>query len=209
MGKRLLKPVVLLAAGIVLAGCSESSKTTEAKTRTDTAAEPPQPTGPVTAKTAYYEMFKPARAWAADFLTLSLTAVEASGVKNEGGRAAVWTGVFVSPSRREARTFTYSTVDQPPNLSKGVHMDGAQTWSGPTPQSRPFPASDFTIDSDAAYQTALTKAGTWVKQHPDKKLAISLVNASRFPSTVWYLMWGTKASGYVVFVNALTGTVVK
>jgi hypothetical protein len=209
MVKRLLNAGLFLAAALGIVACSEAPKTTEVKTKAETVAEPAQPLGPVTAKTAYYEMFKPARAWAADFLLLSLAAGEVPGVKSEAGRFPVWTAVFVSPARREARTFTYSVVDREPTFQKGVHMDLAQTWSGATPQSRPFQASEFAVDSDAAYQAALERAGTWVKQHPDKKVAISLANASRFPAPVWSLMWGTKTSGYVVFVNALTGTVVK
>jgi hypothetical protein len=209
MGKPLLTAGIVVTAAIVLAGCSEAPKPTPAETKTKADTAPLPPAGPVTAKTAFYEMFKPARAWATDFLLLSMAGNEVPGMKSEGGKFAMWTAVLVSPSRREARTFTYSVVDRGPDIPKGVDAGPPQVWSGATPQSRPFQASDFAVDSDAAYQTALEKAGTWARQHPDRKAVLSLGNASRFPAPVWYLLWGSKTSGYAVYVNALTGTVVK
>ena len=209
MGKRLLTAGIVMTAVIVLAACSEAPKPTPGETKTKAETEPPPPAGPVSAKTAFYEMFKPARAWATDFLLLSMSSNEVPGMKSEDGKFAMWTAVLVSPSRREARTFTYSVVDRGPGIPKGVDAGAPQIWSGATPQSRPFQASDFAVDSDAAYRTALEKAGAWARQHPDKKVVFSLGNASRFPAPVWYLLWGSKTSGYAVYVNALTGTVVK
>jgi len=48
-----------------------------------------------------------------------------------------------------------------------------------------------------------------VKAHPGKKVAFALGNASRFPTPVWYIIWGDKTSGYSVLVSAITGTMVK
>ena len=188
---------------LVLAGCSGSPPAaTESKTGTESRQEPPKPTGPVTAKTAFYEMYKPARAWASDILPLSLGSSEIPDVKSEGGKFAQWTAVFVSPSRSEARTFTWSARG-------GVSATGAQSWSGATRDSRPFQLTDFLVDSDAAYQTAYEKGQAWVKKHPDKNAALTLGNASRFPAPVWYVIWGNKTSGYALFVNAMTGTPIK
>jgi len=177
------------------------------------AAVPPkietgQAAQPVAAKTAFWEMYKPARAWAADLLVLSLESSEAAGVKNDAGKSGMWTAVFVSPGRQEARTFTYSVVANG-NTPKGVSAGAAQRWTGSTPQSQAFRAGDFSIDSDAAYQSALAKAGAWVKQHPNKPVALSLGSASRFSVPVWYVMWGSKTSGYAVFVNAMSGAVIR
>jgi hypothetical protein len=69
------------------------------------------------------------------------------------------------------------------------------------------PVGEFSIDSDYAYRAALTKAGDWIKKHPDRQLAsLVLGNASRFTSPTWYVLWGDKKSGFEVFVNATTGT---
>ena len=120
----------------------------------------------------------------------------------------MWTAVFVSPSRNEARTFTYS-VASAEGIHKGLDVSPPQTWSGATPSSRPFQTMDFSTDSDAAYQVAYAKAESWVKQHPDKRVVFTLGNASRFPTPVWYILWGSKSSGYSVLVSATTGTEVR
>lgn len=158
--------------------------------------------GPVAAKAAFWEMYKPAHAWAADILVLSLSSNDVAGVKSEAGKSGMWTAVFASPGRSEARTFTYS-------VAGGISAGPAQRWTGSTPQSRAFPVRDFAVDSDAVYQTAFTKAGAWLKQHPGKQASFTLGNASRFPAPVWYVMWGNKTSGYGVFVSAVTGTIIK
>ena len=199
-------PAAVLAA-LILAACSEAPQITEAKTE----AVPKQeaPAGPVTAKTAFYEMYKPARAWATDFMLLTMTSGDVPGITSEGGKFGMWTAIFVSPSRNEARTFTYAVTGSGNDIHKGVDVSPAQSWSGPTPNAAPFQTMDFATDSDAAYQTAFKKAESWVKEHPGKKAAFTLGNASRFPTPVWYILWGTKSSGYSVLVSATTGTEVK
>jgi hypothetical protein len=152
-------------------------------------------------------MYKPARAWASDLLPLSLANGEVPGIKNEAGKAAMWTAVFVSPSRREARTFSYAVVDQGAAIHKGITVGGAEPWSGPTSKSAPFQTTEFVADSDAAYKTASQKAASWLKKHPDKNVTFYLGKASRFPAPVWYLLWGNNKSGYSVYVNATTGAI--
>src|ERR1700687_3176105 len=99
MGKPLLTAGIVLTAAIFLAACSEAPKTTPPDTTTKAEPEPPPPAGPVSAKTAFYEMFKPARAWATDFLLLSMSSNEVPGMKSEGGKFAMWTAVLVSRRR--------------------------------------------------------------------------------------------------------------
>src|SRR5260370_27688987 len=139
---------VVVAAILVLTACS-SLTTTETKP-TETKKEPVVPSEPVSGKTAFWEMYKPAHSWATDLLPLSLASGEVEGMKNADGKAAMWTAVFVSPSRREARTLTFSVVDQKPKISKGVTMGGAQVWSGSTGTRRPFQIAEFAVHSEAA-----------------------------------------------------------
>src|SRR5581483_1467220 len=106
MNYRYKRSAIFFAAVLILTSCSEAPKPAAAESKKE-AEPPPQPSGPVSAKTAFYEMYKPARTWATDLLPLTLVSNEIPGIKNEGGKAAMWTAVFVSPSRREARTFTY------------------------------------------------------------------------------------------------------
>lgn len=206
MDKILLKAATALAAVLAMTACSDSP-TTETKTA-EAKKEPAPPVEPVPAKTAYYEMYRPARTWATDVLVLSLTSNEVEGFKNTEGKAAGWTAVFVSPSRREARTVTYFIADNGTN-HKGVTMTGAQRWSGATPKSEPFASNEFQVNSSDAYKTALPKAQAFLKQHPDKPVSLFLGKQSRFPGPEWYVLWGDPKLGYAVYVNATTGDIVK
>ena len=209
MTKNLLLTTAL--AGLIgLSACSQPAATapkTEAEaTEKKAPAGPPEP---VTAKTAFYAMYTPARAWATDIQALSLVSGEVSGVKNADGKFGLWTAVFASPSLGQARTYTYAVTDQLPTIQKGVKAEGTERWGGPTRAQMPFQNSDFTIDSDAAYKTAAAKAGDWLKEHADKPASFTLGAASRFPSPVWYIIWGDAKSGYAVYLSATTGSIVK
>ena len=209
MRKKLLLAATAVAAVAAMTACSEAPTPTEIKkAEVETQKEPPKPPEPVAAQTAFYEMYKPARTWAPDLLVLSLISNEVSSMKSEDGKFPMWTAVFVSPSRREARTFTYSVVDDGAAIHKGVSVGGSEPWSGATPKSSPFQTTGFVINSDAAYKTAYAKAEGWVKKHPGKKVAFSLGSAARFPAPVWFVIWGDTKSGYAVYVNATTGTII-
>lgn len=198
-----------ITAILGLAACSEAPAPS-AKSEADAAAkvEPAQPVGPVTAKTAFWEMYKPAHQWAADVLPLNLESKELEGVKDEPGKAAMWVGLFVSPSQNRIRAFTYSIADRLPTITKGVKAGAALPWGGPTTQAMTFALSDFSTDSDAAFKTAADKAGKWIEKHPDAPVTYALGYANRFPGPVWYLLWGTKANGYAAYVNASTGAII-
>ena len=207
MDKQLLKPAAAIAVALFLTACSEAPQTGEPNRSAK--AEPAVPPEAVAARTAFYEMYKPARTWAADLLPLTLTAGEVPGIKNENGKAGMWIAVFVSPGRREARTLVYAVKDHAGDIHKGVTAGGTQVWSGPTPKSRPFQVTEFITDSDDAFKTASQKAGTWLNKHPGTKVSITMAGTARFPGPVWYIMWGDTKSGYLGFVNAVTGAVLK
>jgi len=210
MHKKLLLAVTGVAAVVAMTACSEAPTPSEIKqAQVETKQAPAKPPEPVSAQTAFYEMYKPARTWAPDLLALSLLANEVPSMKSADGKFPMWTAVFVSPSLHQARTFTYSVIDDGANVHKGVNVGGEESWSGATPKSSPFQTTDFAVDSDAAYKTAYAKAEAWVNKHPGKKAAFSLGSAARFPAPVWFIIWGDTKSGYAVYVNATTGTVIK
>lgn len=199
-----LVTIVVIGAVIGMTACSEPAKTsavTEAKTE-----PPPGPPQPISAKTAYWEMYKPARTWAADLMPIGMSNVEVEGLPLEQGKSMVWTVAFVSTSQHQLRTYTYSVVNKAPVVYKGVKADSPLPWSGPVADAMPFPTSDFAIDSDAAYKTAAEKADAWLKKHEGKVPVMKLGHATRYPAPMWYLMWGDKKDGYVAYVNATTGT---
>jgi hypothetical protein len=207
MNNKVLLTAIAMVAALELSACSEAPKTT-AKLETEVKKEPAKAPEAVTAQRAFYEMYKPARTWAIDLLALSVTSGEAPNIKNEDGKAGLWTTVFVSPSRREARTFTYAVVESG-DIPKGINVGPVLPWGGATKASKPFTSSEFTVDSDAAYKTAFGKAEGWVKKHPNMQPTFRLGNASRFSAPVWYIMWGTTKNGYAALVNATTGAIEK
>src|SRR5580658_469548 len=133
MDKNFLKAAFAVAVLGLTACSSEPVKTTEVKTDTDAAKKAPAgPPEPVTGKTAFYEMYTPAHAWAADMVPISLKSGEVAGVKNADGKAGVWIAVFGSPSQRLARTYTWAAADDLPTVTKGVKAQAPEAWAGPT-----------------------------------------------------------------------------
>lgn len=208
MHKKVLFAATAAIATLVLSACSEAPKPV-AKVETEAKKEPAKAPEAVTAQRAFYEMYKPARAWATDLLALSVVDGEVPNIKNEDGKAGLWTAIFVSPSRREARSFTYAVADSGADIRKGVNVSNALVWGGATKMSKPFSNSEFAVDSDAAYKVAFEKAEGWLKKHPNQKATFRLGNASRFAAPVWYIMWGTTKNGYAALVNATTGAALK
>jgi hypothetical protein len=198
--------VALVGAALVLTACSEAPKPAASETKSEVETKKvAEISGPVSAKTAFWEMYKLVHAWAPDVAPLGMVSKEVPGVKNCGGKAGRWIASFVSPSLHQVRILSYSVVAVPPDIMKGVDVGGPMPWA-PTRDAMPFPTSEFAIDSEAAYQTASAKAEGWVKAHPDKGAALTLgSNAARFRAPVWFVLWGTNKSGYAAFVNATTG----
>jgi len=199
----------LAVAVLTLTGCSGPIELTTPKSEPNK-GETVAPAVPVTAKTAFWEMYKPAYAWAADLWPLTIEAKTVSGIKNEGGKAAMWVAVFGSPRRREYCKFTYSVAARPPDIRKGISADKALPWAGPRPDAWAITTSDWTIDSDEAYKTARATADAWLLKHPGKELTtFSLGAASNFPGPVWVVLWGDKDDGFLTRVSASTGKVLK
>ena len=194
----------VFAAVFVLAGCSSAPPPAEVKT--ETPKKPSIPDGPIPALTAYYEAFKIARQIAPDIQTASITGNEVDGVKSDQGKYAQWTIVFVSPSKRQATTFVYTTKEHG-NLLKGINNTGSIKWAGATQDATPFSNGDFSTDSDAAYKAAAEKATAWLAKNADKPVTtFALGQSARLPAPMWYIMWGdNKKGGYAVYVNASTG----
>jgi hypothetical protein len=200
-------PVCAALAGILLlAGCSDSTPPPEAKT--ETAKKPAVPDGPITALTAYYEIYKIARQIAPDLQTASITGNEVAGSKSDDGKYVQWTVVFVSAGKRQAFTYIYTTVAHD-NLLKGFNNSGSMPWGGPTRDATPFSNGDFSVDSDAAYKAAAEKASAWLEKNKEKPVTtFALGQSAQLPAPMWYVMWGDKkAGGYAVYVNASTGKV--
>lgn len=199
---------VIPFAALLLAGCSSSSSSSTPQPAAS--AQPPAIPEIITAKTAFWEMYKTAHAWASDAEPIRVTMKEVPGYKNQDGKAGMWEAVFGSPSLGSYRTFTYAIADAPPSVSKGVAAGLALPWGGATRDAMPIDTSLFQIDSDAAYTAAAGDATAWLKANPGKQPTdFEIGDTYKFQVPVWYVMWGTKSSGYAAIVDASSGKVLK
>ena len=145
-----------------------------------------------------------------DLQPLRLNSINLPEVKKVPGKAAAWQGIFVSAQRQGSRPYTYSVIEAPGNLHKGVFAGNEGGWRGPSGSVKPFPVQALKIDSDAAYETAVKKgkkAAEYIKAHPDMNIMFLLEQNNKFPDLTWRVIWGESVgtSNYSVFVDATTG----
>jgi len=145
--------------------------------------------------------------WATDVQVLRLSSIRMDGVKDEPGKAGAWEAVFVSPGKLKSKTFTYSVVDGPGTLHKGIFAGRDEDFRSPRGQATPWVIPAFKIDSDEALATALKKSAEYVKKNPDKPMFYLLEQTPRFPDLAWRVVWGesVSTSNYSVYVDATTG----
>ena len=91
------------AAGVVsvgmlfFAGCnSEPTPAASDKPAAPAVTAPPEL---VSAKTAFYPMYKSAVSWASDVVLIAIKAQTVPGFTNKEGKAAMWEATWASPSR--------------------------------------------------------------------------------------------------------------
>jgi hypothetical protein len=195
---RLLLPAL---AGLLLAGCSESSSGTKAK-------EPEKPTEPITGRQAFQMTYPPARTWAPDAQPLRIRSLNLTNPKSDGGKAGAWEILYVSAARARQKSFTWSAVEGEGSLHKGVFGGIEEGWGGPRGQEQPFLYSALKVDTTDALQTAISKSAEYLKK-PGTKPQVSFMCEliPRFPDPVWRVFWGENVSAaeWSVFVDASTG----
>lgn len=197
----------VLAGMLLMAGCQSTPPPATESTAAKAPAGPPQL---IAAKAAFAPMYKSAIAWASDVVPLKISSKDVPGFKNAAGKAAMWEAVFASPSLHQYRTDTYAITTVLPDIHKGAAAGMKLPWAGATRDAMPIEYSGINIDSDAAYQAAAADAADWLKKNPDKQLtSIELGNAYVFHTPVWGVVWGDSKSGYIAFVDANTGKVLK
>jgi hypothetical protein len=199
-----MKVVLSLGLILLLSACSNAPTETKVK-------EPEKPPAPITAQQAFRYTFPAARAWADDSQPLRIRSIGLPDVPLEAGKAGAWEITYVSASQQGAKIYTWSAIEAPGPLHKGVFGGKAQAWSGPSGQEKPFEASAFHIDTPAALVTAMPEAKAYLAKPGTKPPVNFLLELTpRFPDAVWRVMWGESASSaaYTVFVDAATGQVV-
>lgn len=193
-----LRIVPATAALLLLAACSPEP----AKPVKPVPAEPPKA---ITGRAAFYKMFPAARQWSADAQGIQLVSIHLQEVQGPPGTAGAWQAIFVSASKRQSKTFTWSAIDAPGNLKEGVFPGDKGDFNGKLEQAVPFFNQGLHIDSDEAFK-ALDVA-------PVKGEVISflLELTPRFPDLTWRVMWGESVgtASKSGFVDATTGKVIE
>ena len=202
MKPRLSAFFTLVASLLILVSCSDTPPAAEKK------AEAVKPPAPVTGQYAFFQMYGMARAWAPDLEALQLRSLSIAEVKNEAGRAGAWEATFVSPSKRQARSYTYSVVESSGNLHQGVFASPEESYAGPSGQTKPFPVSAVKIDSDKAFEVALKHGADYAKQNPNMPVSFTLDWTPRHRFPAWRVIWGESVatSNFSVFVDSSEGT---
>jgi len=193
----------LIPALVALAACSSEPPPAP---KAEVKKEPEKVAGPMTGKDAYFEMYKPARAWSPDIQVLSLKSEAVPGQKVVDGKAAAWTVVFASPSKMEMRTITWA-LEPFGEYRKGMNPGQPIKWGGPTTKSKPFSMSDVTLDSNDAEKKSAEdpKGAGWIKSNPGAPVSFYLGADQRFTAPVWVVTHGTAKEGYIKALNAATG----
>lgn len=143
--------------GLLLAACTSHAPASGGKA-------PGQTGEPVTGRAAFQEMFSAARMWAPDAQPQSLESSNLDGVSTVDGKAPVWRGRFVSPGKREQRTYQYVSVHIPDGPDQGISKGREMSWDG----SEPFNVAFIKTDSDVAFQLAQKHGGArLLKAHKD------------------------------------------
>ena len=187
-------PLILL-----LAGCGS--------TPTTTVQEAPKPIQPVTGQSALYKMYQVARtAWAADAQVLTCTSVHVAEVPQVPGKAGAWQAEFTSETLGQKRSYSYSVVESA-DFHKDVFAGPQESWSGKQDLQSAFTIQAVSIDTTAAYKTALAQAGDYDKKNPGMNIAFVLEKTSKFPNPAWRVVWGesVETSSFSVYVDSSTG----
>jgi len=198
-----MKPfLTIIAAGLLLAGCSEQPAPPAAAKKEEAKPEP------VTGQSALFKMYQVARTWAPDAAVLKLDSVRVEGVPDQPGKSAGWEAVFTSEQKASSHAFTWYAVDQEPTIHKGVFAGSEEAYSASHGATTPFAIADVKIDTDAALATAKGKEEAFEKKNPGQPVIYLLERSSKWNHPAWRVIWGesVSTSGFSVFVDASSGT---
>ena len=195
----------LMAATLILGSCSSS--TPPAKK-----AAPKEPAKPIGGQSATFFMFQSARQWAGDVQLLSVENVNIDEVKPEPGLCGAWRATFVSPERRQMRTYTYS-VEESSTVHKGVFAQTEQPYAVKT-TIKPFLIQALKTDTPAALEAALgdKELKVMAQKNPDTPVQYMLecTTQTRF-EPAWRVIWGPSVSQSIGsgFIGAESGKFIR
>lgn len=192
----------LILVLLVLSGCSSTPEQTTASTPKP---EPKKEAVLYTGKPCFTRMVDQARRWSLDAMPIHFESVLNSESEGHDGKATVWQGTFMSPSRRTARVYTCSGSILPDAPPAGIDAHPEMAASASVPM---FDPSFLGVDSDAAFTTAQEKGGAkLMEKDPKQPVIYALDWDPQKRQLVWVVVYGTdpKDSKGVGVIDASSG----
>jgi hypothetical protein len=191
-----LLPVLFLAA------CSSASTPVATKKKEE------KPPTPVSGQSAVFYMFQSARMWSKDAEILFATNMNIDEVKSEPGKYGAWRADFVSDTRHQMKSYTYSVVETT-IVHKGVYSTGEKAWAR-TPRQRKFPIQVLKTDSPDALIAATKEVKDYAAKHPDSPIQFEL-SWGETVDPAWRVIWGPSVaqSAASVFIDITNGKFLK
>jgi len=198
--------LALAAGALLLAACGGTTETKKAEPK----AEAPKPVEPVSGLKAFFQMYTAARTWATDLAPLNCISMPHKDVPAVDGKFPIWRCTFISESRRLAKTYTFSVINDG-GLNKGIYGANEETYSGPKGQMGPFPMQALKKDTPEALKAAIEKSKEYIAKNPDKPVFFQLEKTKELQNPAWRVIWGESLSmsNYSIYVDASTGDYIK
>jgi hypothetical protein len=202
-----LGTVLTVAVLSLLIACSSES---------NKSAEPakPETKGPelITARSAFQKVYVAARGWNVDAKPYRIDSVATSDGNGHDGKWAVWRGSFASPSRRSAKTYTWSGSAADGAPSRGISPGTEDSYSSSNSSTQVFDMAFLKIDSDQAIATAQKHGGDkLLEKAPDTPVTYVCDWNHNTNELVWHVIYGASREGakLTVAVNASTGEFIR
>lgn len=197
---------------VVWTSCGSVGEKQTSQSQTPTQKEQAKPTL-YTAQQAFNMMHGYAqKQWASDALPVHIESELTSEADGHDGKATVWKGVFVSPSRGKARNFVFSGSALPDAPPRGISATAAEyplTSDLAALQFQPFLLK---ANSDRAYKESVDHGGSrLLKKEPNTKINYFVEFDRKSSAPLWYVIYGdsVQSNKGIGVVHGITGEFVK
>jgi hypothetical protein len=209
-GANIMRKLSTLLCCLVLAmmaGCSSDSKPSNGAgdTKAEKKAEAPEY---LTGRAAFQKLFVSARSFAADIQPYRLQSVYTADAPADKGKAGIWSGYFASPSKREAKSYTWSGVSGDNMPERGVSHGTEDTWNPSNSSAQVWELPYLKVDTDQAFEVAQKHGGDkLMKKNPKQPVTFMLDWDKREGKLIWHVIYGTSVSeaSLRIAVDASTG----
>jgi hypothetical protein len=203
------KLIMLLAVAAIVAGCSSEPEKKEGVTASQPAAKKQEYE---TGRVAFQKGFISARGWAADAQPFQLESQYTKDAPVNTGKCGVWKATFASVSRRAAKPFIWSGVNQDDAPAPGVNPGPEDDFNPSNQNTQPFDLAFLKQDSDKAFEVAQAHGGEKIMKADPKQPVIFLLDWwPKENKLKWHVIYGTNRADAKlrVAVDATTGEFLK